>query len=149
MANTLPPTPPIIPPSAPAVNRYDGVKSQAEISAEKAAKPRVDLIPGSSLLATGAVQAYGRFKHGQCTWRDITSEQSHVDVHVASAMRHLSEYLYDTEAVEQGSNLPVLWHAMAQLAIAIDCECQRNRAKFQAHLNSLPATLEALRKENR
>jgi hypothetical protein len=96
--------------------------SEAEVDAEKATKPRVDLIPGYALTAVGHVQAYGVGKHGQCTWRNKGTRQAMSSTHIASAMRHMAEYLENPDAVEQGSMLPVLWHAAAQLMIAIDCK---------------------------
>ena len=97
------------------------MKSEEQINAEKAAKPRPDLIPGSALLAMGEVMSYGWGKHGDCTWKHAGTEQADPRTHVASAIRHLAEYLDDPDATEEGSGLPVLWHAASQLTIAIDC----------------------------
>lgn len=96
-------------------------KTEQEIDAEKAFKPRVDLIPGHALLEVGRTMAYGFGKHGTCTWRTAGTEQAKASTHVASASRHLAEYLGDPDATEEGSGLSVLAHCAAQLLIAIEC----------------------------
>jgi len=143
-------------------------KSTNEINAEKAAKPRPDLLPARAVnriyqdsddviddawtsllffreevgfenlyhaagvvahvlgglpqacMAGGHVMGYGFRKHGNCTWRVAGSEQADPQTHIASAERHLLEYLIDPEAREEGSGYPVLWHAFSQLCITID-----------------------------
>ena len=146
-------------------------KTREEIDAEKAAKPRPDLLPASALLAigegrspeiptvrnaytrllkfrhnldtgqlwgamlhvvailggggaafldAGAVMGYGFRKHGKCTWRVAGTQQADPQVHLASAERHLLEHLQDHKATEEGSGMPVLWHALAQLCILYD-----------------------------
>lgn len=156
-----------------------GTKSQAEIDAEKAGKPRPDLLPARALIKLdaycsddsvpdnhepravcrdallslrafrqyvdidyaiaamacvadllggpyyaamrgGAVMGYGYRKHGRCTWRVAGTEQADPQTHLASAERHLLEWLIDCNATEEGSGFPVLWHAFSQLAILID-----------------------------
>lgn len=119
-------------------------KSQQEIDAEKAAKPRPDLIPGSATLAEGAVDAYGFFKHGPCTWKIAGTEQADPQTHIASACRHIAEYLDNPDAVEAGSGLPVLWHARAQIGIAIDCIARLDRAAFDRQLAGLAPVLAKL-----
>lgn len=104
--------------------------SAEQVNAEKALKPRPDLLPAFALLAAGRVQAYGWHKHGDCTWKNEGTEQAKPETHLASAMRHLLEHLEDPEAVEEGSRLPVLWHALCQIAIAIDC-IERQRKSTQ------------------
>lgn len=84
---------------------------------EKKSKPRPDLIPARALDALGHVFAFGLEKHGHETWRDHDARD-----HIASAMRHLVEYLIDSSAVEETSGRSVLWHAASQLMIAIECE---------------------------
>ena len=96
-------------------------RSRSEIDAEKRDKPRPDLLPPRALLGAGAVMAYGLTKHGHCTWRVAGTEQAEPETHLASAMRHLLEHHADPSAVEYGSGLPVLYHALCQIAIAIDC----------------------------
>lgn len=158
------------------------MKTEQEINAEKAAKPRPDLLPARALqaidrampetdytsdrdhvldalreliafrescgvarlavaavhvawvlgepecdgafafacMAGGRVMGYGFRKHGNCTWRVAGTEQADPQTHVASAERHLLEYLIDPEAREDGSGLPVLEHAFSQLCITID-----------------------------
>lgn len=96
-------------------------RTEQEIDTEKALKPRVDLIPGHALLEVGRTMAYGFNKHGECTWRNAGTEQAKASTHVASASRHLAEYLGDPDATEEGSGLSVLAHCAAQLLIAIEC----------------------------
>ena len=92
-------------------------KTREQIDAEKAQKPRPDLIPGCALLAVGEVLAYGYGKHGRCTWRNAGTEQARAETHIASAWRHMCEIGSD----DAESGLPHLHHAAAQLLIAIEC----------------------------
>lgn len=71
-------------------------------------------------LAMGRVLAYGLAKHGVCTWRVAGTEQADPQTHYASALRHVLEYYYDNDAVEEGSGFPVLDHALTQMAILAD-----------------------------
>lgn len=74
----------------------------------------------AALLCAGEVMGYGFRKHGRCTWRVAGTEQADPQTHLASAERHLLEYLADQHAVEEGSGLSVLWHAFSQLCILYD-----------------------------
>jgi hypothetical protein len=96
-------------------------KTEQEINAEKMGKTRPDLLPACAILGAGKVMGYGFRKHGNCTWRIAGTEQAEVSTHTASALRHVLEYLENPDAVEDGSGLPVLYHALSQIAIAIDC----------------------------
>lgn len=96
-------------------------RTREEIDAEKAHKPRPDLLPAHALLCAGRAMGYGYRKHGDCTWREPGTEQADPRTHIASAMRHLLEHLHDADACEEGSGLPVLWHAAAQILIAVEC----------------------------
>lgn len=98
-------------------------KTREQIDAEKAQKPRPDLIPGSALLAVGEALAYGYRKHGRCTWTVQGTEQAKSETHIASAFRHMAQI---GELDESG--LPHLHHAAAQLLIAIDCAKRENEA---------------------
>ena len=96
-------------------------KPRAEIDAEKAAKPRPDLVPGAALTAMGEVMAYGYGKHGRCTWRNAGTEQAKPETHIASAFRHLAQMGADYDERDDESGLPHLHHALSQLAIAVEC----------------------------
>jgi hypothetical protein len=96
--------------------------TREEVEREKRHKPRPDLIPAAALLAVGDCMGYGYRKHGDCTWTVEGTEQADPRTHLASAMRHLLEHLADPNATEEGSGLPVLWHAAAQVLIAVECE---------------------------
>lgn len=71
-------------------------------------------------MAGGRVMGYGFQKHGNCTWRVAGTSQADPQTHIASAERHLIEYLIDQDACEEGSGLPVLEHAFSQLCITYD-----------------------------
>jgi len=101
-------------------DRYDGECSREQVDAEKALKPRPDLLPARALLGAGKAMAYGRAKHGNRTWRVPDTEQATVECHAASAMRHFLDYLLDPNAIEEGSGLPVLYHLLCQVSIMID-----------------------------
>ena len=96
-------------------------RTREEIEAEKARKPRPDLIPGAARLAVGRVLAYGCSKHGRCTWTEAGTEQARAETHIASAERHIAALCDAYDALDAESGLPHLWHAAAQLLIAIDC----------------------------
>jgi len=72
------------------------------------------------MTRVGDVLGYGWHKHGECTWRIAGTDQAHPQTHFASASRHVLEYLADPLAQEEGSNIPVLYHATAQLCIVHD-----------------------------
>lgn len=95
-------------------------KTRDEIEAEKALKPRPDLLPACAIIGAGRVMAYGASKHGDCTWRVAGTGQADPQTHLASAYRHLLEFMEDPRAVEEGSGLPVLYHCLSQVAIVID-----------------------------
>lgn len=95
-------------------------RTEAEINAEKASKPRPDLVPARALHGAAMVMGYGFRKHGVCTWRVAGTEQADPQTHWASLLRHLIEFALDPYARESGSGYPVLWHALSQLAILID-----------------------------
>lgn len=113
-------------------------KSEKEINAEKAAKPMPHLIPASATMLGAMVQGYGFRKHGDQTWKRKGTEQADPMTHIASAMRHITEYRLNPHAVESGSGLPVLAHAMIQLAIAIDCHYLHDPEWQPAGLGGVP-----------
>lgn len=94
--------------------------TREQVDAEKATKSRPDLIPGLARLAVGRVQAAGFLKHGDQTWKVLGTEQANPQSHMASAERHLAQCQQDLGALND-TNLPHLWHAAAQLLIAIEC----------------------------
>lgn len=71
-------------------------------------------------LEVGRVLQYGYQKHGECTWRIAGTDQSLPQTHYASAVRHALEYLSDPDAVEEGSQIPVIYHFVAQVMIVFD-----------------------------
>lgn len=74
----------------------------------------------AALLKAGEVMGYGFRKHGRCTWRVAGTEQADPQTHYASAVRHVLERIENPDASEEGSGKPVLYHALAQIIIAID-----------------------------
>lgn len=95
--------------------------SREQVDAEKASLPRPDLIPPSALLEEGLVMGMGFRKHGDCTWRQLGTQQADPKTHIASAMRHLVKTLLDPMARDQQSGRVHLAHARAQIGIAIEC----------------------------
>ena len=85
-----------------------------------AAERLATVIGPHAWLRAGEVMGYGVRKHGRTTWRVVGTAQAEPQTHLASAIRHLLEWRADHDAVEEGSGLPVLWHALAQLAICWD-----------------------------
>lgn len=106
------------------------MKTEAEINAEKNAKPRVDIVPPALMLAAGRALGYGADKHGVPegydgfgTWRIPGTQQAEVLTHYACLMRHLLLWRAGEiiDPIERGgSGLPHLDHAAAQLAILLD-----------------------------
>lgn len=103
-----------------------GTKTAEEISAEKAAKPRPDLVPARAIVAAGRAFGYGARKHGlssngRGTYRDPVNhpDQCLVATHVASFERHWFAYK-SGELIDKESGLAHLDCAAAQLSIVID-----------------------------
>lgn len=98
-------------------------KTTAEVDAEKAAKPRPDLVPGRAILAAARAFGYGAAKHGtpggRGTYRIAGDLQSRVRTHAASLERHW-QAIKSGEFVDPESGLSHLDHMAAQLSIVID-----------------------------
>lgn len=94
------------------------------------------------ILRAGEVMGYGLRKHGRCTWRIAGTEQAEPQTHYASAVRHVLEWLVDVNAVEVGSNFPVLWHLLSQIGITIDLllDPPRKTGENDEHI-MIPASL--------
>lgn len=123
-------------------------KTQAEIDAEKAGKPRPDLLPPIAVMLGGRAMGVGERKHGLGrtgfgTYRDEGSEQADVRTHIASFERH---WLKFKRAFRTGTPNPIdpesgdeqlteLACAIAQLAIVI--ELIEEPVDGGAHLASL------------
>lgn len=102
------------------------MKTEAEINAEKHAKPRVDIVPPALTLAAGRALGYGAAKHGVPegydgfgTWRIAGTEQAEPLTHYACLMRHMLLWRAG-EKVDPESKLSHLDHAAAQLSILLD-----------------------------
>jgi hypothetical protein len=122
-------------------------RTREQIDAEKASKSRPDLLPGHAALAKGDVQAYGGAKHGPCTWREKGTEQADPRTHIASASRHAAYAFDDPWSTDEASGLLHLAHLGAQIDIALDCLRASDPARFDAIRESLPAAIEALKRE--
>ena len=120
-------------------------RSTDEIDAEKAAKSRPDLLPGTAALAKGDVQAFGLAKHGPCTWRDKGTEQADPRTHLASASRHAAFVFDDPWSIDEQTGLLHLAHLGAQIDIALDCLRASDPVRFDAIRATLPAALERMR----
>lgn len=106
------------------------VPAAADIDAEKASKPRPDLVPPAFMQAAGRALASGLGKHGggQSGWgtyRDAGTEQALVTTHVASFQRHWEAFrqgLRDGDPLvrDPGTGLPEIDCACAQLSIIAD-----------------------------
>lgn len=102
------------------------MKTEAEINAEKHAKPRVDIVPPALVLAAGKALGFGASKHGVPegnngfgTWRTAGTEQAEPLTHYACLLRHLLLWR-GGEAKDPDSGLSHLDHAAAQLGILLD-----------------------------
>lgn len=99
--------------------------TEHEIDAEKAAKPRLDLVPPRAVLAAGRALGFGANKHGTPapdgwgSWRIPDTEQAEPLTHYTSLMRHLMLWRGGEER-DRESGLPHLDHAIAQLSILVD-----------------------------
>lgn len=100
-------------------------KTEAEINAEKAAKPALDVTPPELMLAAGRALGYGKAKHGVATsdgwgtWRVAGTQQAEPLTHYACLLRHLLLWRAGEER-DAESGLSHLDHAAAQLAILLD-----------------------------
>ncbi len=101
------------------------LKSEAEINAEKASKPAIDVTPPELTLAAGRALGYGQAKHGVATpdgwgtWRVAGTQQAEPLTHYSCLMRHLLQWRAGEER-DPESGLSHLDHAAAQLAILLD-----------------------------
>lgn len=82
----------------------------------KDGKSRVELIPPQAILGEGYALAHGSAKYSSRAWR--TDGRTPEDA-LGAAMRHILKHL-DGELMDSESGLAHLYHARAQLAIAID-----------------------------
>lgn len=96
--------------------RYPPVMQRAAIGAFGA----VDMGDVDPPWAIAQVQAYGRQKHGKCTWREYGTAQADPETHYASMCRHLHACGGGHENKDPESGLPHLWHALAQACIIYD-----------------------------
>lgn len=120
-------------------------RSEADINAEKAAKSRPDLLPGTAALAKGDVQSFGLAKHGPCTWRNEGTDQADPRTHLASASRHAAHVFDDPWSIDEQSGLLNLAHLGAQIDIALDCLRASDPARFDAIRATLPDAIARLR----
>lgn len=105
-------------------------KPSSEIDAEKATKPRPDLVPPRAIMAGGRAMGYGVAKHGPGrtgfgTFRDAGTEQATAESHIASFDRHWQAFKIGrrsgtTNPIDPGTGLAELDCAMAQLGMVVD-----------------------------
>jgi hypothetical protein len=82
-------------------------------------KPRLDLVPPAIIEAVGAVRTYGIQKYKDPdNWKKVEPER-----YRAALMRHLCKYLRNTQAKDEESGLPHLWHIACNVAFL--CELER------------------------
>jgi hypothetical protein len=80
-------------------------------------KPRLSLVPPSSLIYQALAMEDGARKYGAYNWREKKPQAS---IYIEACMRHLLSW-YDGEELAEDSGKPHLAHAIACLGIIIDC----------------------------
>lgn len=115
----------------------------------KTEKPRIDLVPPLAIRAIAWAMTHGVKEHGERKWRGAGTDPG---TRLASLLRHLNEYQIDPNATEENSGLPVLWHALAQLAIMVDLvedppETGEDQRRIEAE--KIRKIREAIKEQNR
>ena len=82
-------------------------------------KSRIDLVPPEALNDVGKVLAFGRAKHGENTWLEVSSED-----HMAAAMRHVNAHQRGIY-LDAESQLPHLAHAVCRLMFIVEKQHKR------------------------
>ena len=80
-------------------------------------KNRLDLIPGSAMIALGRVLTYGAEKYGPHNWRAGLAWHRPY----GAALRHLNAW-WEGEDLDTESGYSHLWHAMCELAFLVEYE---------------------------
>jgi hypothetical protein len=80
-------------------------------------KPRLSLVPPSSIIYQALAMANGAGKYGAYNFREKSPQAS---IYYEAAMRHVHSW-WDREENAKDSGVPHLAHAIACLGILIDC----------------------------
>lgn len=105
-----------------------------EIKAD-AGKPCLSLVPKELMIYVAYVREYGVAKYGdkEC-WRDVKPER-----YVDAMGRHMLCVLEDIHSIDEESQLPHLWHALANgafLAALIDFDIVKTLNDMHNVINS-------------
>lgn len=83
-----------------------------------AGKPRLSLVPTEIINCIARVREFGNKKYGDSnSWRRVEKER-----YIDAMFRHLLQYVNDTDAVDEESGLPHLWHLATNVAFLCEME---------------------------
>ena len=77
-------------------------------------KPRMSLVPPEAIIAMARVLGHGAEKYETHNWLRGLAHERVLD----ATLRHLAAYQQGQD-IDEDSGLPVLWHAMTELAFLI------------------------------
>ena len=86
-------------------------------------KPQLRLVPTEIINCIARVREYGNKKYGDPeNWKTVEKER-----YVDAMFRHLLAYVNDTQAKDEESGLPHLWHIACNVAFLCELDKQAER----------------------
>ena len=91
--------------------------NEAQINTCKAdkGKPRLGLVPPSTIESVGKVMTYGLTKYKQDSWKEVEPYR-----YIDALMRHVVEYLADNNSIDEESGLLHIEHILCNAAFLND-----------------------------
>ena len=78
-------------------------------------KPRLGLVPASTIESVGKVMTYGLTKYKQDSWKDVEKYR-----YIDALMRQVVEYLADNNSIDEESGLYHIEHILCNAAFLND-----------------------------
>ncbi|HZJ99312.1 MAG TPA: dATP/dGTP diphosphohydrolase domain-containing protein [Tissierellaceae bacterium] len=78
-------------------------------------KPRLGLVPASTIESVGKVMTYGLTKYKQDSWKEVEPYR-----YIDALMRHLVEYMKDENSIDEESGLYHIEHILCNAAFLND-----------------------------
>ena len=83
-------------------------------------KPRLGLVPPSTIKSVGKVMTYGLTKYKQDSWKEVEPYR-----YIDALMRHVVEYLADNNSIDEESGLLHIEHILCNAAFLNDMRGDR------------------------
>ena len=96
---------------------WEIMRNEAQINTCKAdkGKPRLGLVPPSTIESVGKVMTYGLTKYKQDSWKQVEPYR-----YIDALMRHVVEYLADNNSIDEESGLLHIEHILCNAAFLND-----------------------------